>query len=423
MTADQITRFFVVGANHRSSSAMLRDRLFVDEARLPEFFARLSEAGIAQAVVLSTCDRVEVQAANGSPEDAAEAIRDLFVALSGLAADEVRDQLYAHFDDDAVRHAFAVASSLDSQVIGEPQVLGQVKEGHREARGHGMVGAELERVLQAAYTAAKRVRTESAIAERPVSIASAAAQVARDVHGDLQRATALVIGLGEIGDLICQQLRVAGLGRLTLAGPSRRTEAEARRLGCHFAPFEEVETELGNADIVVTAAGTGRYVVTAEGLSDALVHRRRRPILVLDGGVPADVDPAADALDGVFRYTLDDLERVVMEGRAQREASAAEAWRIVDDEVAAWHKGRAERHAVPSVVALRSRFEALRDEVLASNPGAGPEDATRLLVNRLLHEPSQALRGIAAGNEVAGMEDLVRRLFGLDGREDEDETQ
>ncbi|MDP6388386.1 MAG: glutamyl-tRNA reductase, partial [Alphaproteobacteria bacterium] len=233
MTADQITRFFVVGANHRSSSAMLRDRLFVDEARLPEFFARLSEAGIAQAVVLSTCDRVEVQAANGSPEDAAEAIRDLFVALSGLAADEVRDQLYAHFDDDAVRHAFAVASSLDSQVIGEPQVLGQVKEGHREARGHGMVGAELERVLQAAYTAAKRVRTESAIAERPVSIASAAAQVARDVHGDLQRATALVIGLGEIGDLICQQLRVAGLGRLTLAGPSRRTEAEARRLGCH----------------------------------------------------------------------------------------------------------------------------------------------------------------------------------------------
>ncbi len=429
MATRQSARIFVAGVNHRSGSAFLRDRLFLDETRLPNFFARLAADGVGQALVLSTCDRVEVQGAHEDPESAGAIVRALFAATSGLAETEIADQLYLRVDDEAVRHIFAVAASLDSQVIGEPQVLGQVKDGHRLAREHGMTGPELESVLRAAYAAAKRVRNETAIAERPVSIASAAVQVARDVHGNLDRVGALMIGLGEIADLITHQLRVAGLGRLALTGPSRRTEAEARRLGCNWVGLDALDSALANADIVVTACGTGGYAVTASQVGAALRRRRRRPILLFDGGMPADVDPAVEDLDGAFLYTLDDLERVVMEGRARRESSAAEAWRIIDSEVAAWRRGRAERDAVPTLVALRTHFEDLRDEILSANPKADAREATRLLVNRLLHEPSLALRDIAAAGDAADLKDtitvnrVVRRLFGIEPlvREKEEE--
>jgi glutamyl-tRNA reductase len=420
---------FVIGATRRSSSLALRDRLFIDESAALDFYRRLTESGVTQAIMLSTCDRVEVQGMAEAPDAAIDAVRVVLAARAGEKQAELAAQLETLTGDEAVRRIFAVAASLESQVIGESQVLGQVKEGHRLATRHGMVGPALESLMQAAYAAAKRVRSETEIAERSVTLASGAVQIARDLHGDLSGSTGLILGLGDMGDLIGGQLRLAGLAGTVLTGPSRRTEAEARRMGCNFVPFDDLEEALADADIVVTAAGTGRFLITVEGMEQALRRRKRRPVLILDGGVPADVEPAVHDLDGAFVYTLDDLEQVAREGRANREAAAAEAWKIVEAEADGWRRSRAERDAVPTLVSLRNRFEAMRDEILAADPNADAAEATRRLVNRLLHRPSEALRELAAESgdeaEKQAAARMVARLFGLqdmgDGNEDDKE--
>ena len=424
MAGERQARIFAVGVNHRSGSTSLRERLFVDHDMMPRFYERLARRSVSQAVVLSTCDRVEIQGADSEPETAVDAVRDIMMASSGVAPVALDAGLYAKFDEDAVRHVFAVAASLDSQVIGEPQVLGQVKEGHRLAAAAGMVGRELEWLLQTAYGVAKRVRTETAIGERAVSLASAAVEIARDLHGSLDDRSLLIIGLGDVGDLMAQQLRASGIGRVSMTGLERRVADEAHAIGAHFLPFDELAGGLARADIVVSAAGLGRYLVDEAIAAAALRARRRRPMLFLDGGVPADIEPEVHALDGAYVYTLDDLERVAHEGRQQRVALSSDAWRIVDEELEAWRVGRAERNAVPAVVALRRRFEDVRRDILAARPGIDAEEATRLLVNRLLHEPSLALRDIAAGRMAVqgeSTEDLVRRLFAL-GSENGTET-
>ncbi len=424
MAASAQARPFVVGANHRSSSVTLRDRIFLDDAKAPLFVGQLAEKGIAQAIVLSTCDRVEVQAASIEPEQDAATIRKLLVAASGQPEDAIGDQIYDFSGDEAVRHIFAVAASLDSQTIGEPQVLGQVKEGHRFAQAHGMMGDELDALLQAAYGVAKRVRTETEIGHRPVSIASAAGRIARDVQGELSSANILLVGLADMGDIIVEQLRAAGAVRLSMSGPSRRTEATAQRSGYAFLPFNTLDLALKDAEIIVAAAGTGQTLISADAMERALVQRRRRPVLVIDAGIPGDVDPNVGELEGAFLFTLEDLERVAMEGRSTRGAAAQGAWNIIDEEVGVWRRNLAGRDAAPAIVALRTQFESVRDELLAAEPGANAEDATRMLINRLLHQPSNAMRELAetkaASRDVSfrSAEQLLRRLFGLGARDD-----
>jgi glutamyl-tRNA reductase len=405
----------VVGATHRSSTIVLRDRLFIDDAAAPDLFRRLAEAGVRQAIVLSTCDRVEVQGMSEAPLEAIDTACGILADRAGSDSAAIAGEIESLTGDSAARRIFGVAASLESQVVGEPQVLGQVKAAHRLATRHGMVGPELETLLQAAYMAAKRVRTETPIAERSVTLASGAVQTARDLHGDLSEVSGLILGLGDMGDLIGGQLRLAGVVRMVLTGPSRRSEAEARRMGCNFTPFEALDDALAEADIIVTASGAGRYLVTAEAMERALKRRRHRPVLVIDGGVPGDVEPAVHELDDAFVYTLDDLELVARHNRAGREAAAEDAWRIVDAAVTAWRRSRAERDAVPTLVALRDRFDAIRDEVLAADPKADAGEATRRLVNRLLHTPSKALRDVAgnAGEDADEAVRVVTRLFGL----------
>lgn len=418
MSPRDAARVFVVGSNHRSGTALLRDRLFVDEAMLPHALEQLRAAGIEQALILSTCDRTEIQAVGAAAESAAALVRGAFASIGNVGPEEIVEQSYTLFDDAALRHIFAVASSLDSQVIGEPQVLGQVRASHRISSECGMVGPELDAVLQAAYGVAKRVRSETEIARQPVSIASVAARIAQDLHGDLAECSALVVGLGEIGELIHEQLRLAGLRDSTLTGPMARTEAAARRAGLHYAPFEDLAGALVKADIVVSAAGTGRWIVNRELVEEALRARRRKPILLLDVAVPADVDRDVEGADGAFLYAFDDLERVALEGRSRRQKAAADAWRIVDEALDAWRRRAAEKGAIPAVVALRGYFDAAREQVLADHPGADAAQATRLLVNRLLHRPLTAMRDIvSAGDErsladAGRLEALIRHLFG-----------
>ena len=398
----------VVGADFRSGSAEARDRMFVADGDVAAFLDGLAAAGITQALVMSTCDRIEVQAAAADPAAAGAAIRAALAARAGLPVAEVAAQTYSHTGDAALRHIFAVASGLASMIVGEPEVLGQLKAAHRAAA----TGPVLEPVLQAAYAAAKQVRSETAVARGPVSLAACAVRVAQDVQGDLSRASALLLGAGDMGALMLQHFHQAGLRRLVAAAPSAdRAAALARHHGCSGTTFDDLAGALPAADVVIAAAGLGHRLVTADMVAAALIKRRHRPMFLLDAAVPGDIDPAADRVDGAYRYELDDLEQVAQEGRAGREAAAAQAWAIVDQHVAAFAQSRAARQAAPAVRQLRDHFEAVRAEVLA-NGDLDAAAATRLLINKLLHAPSGALR--------AGADDApALRLFGITPNQEE----
>jgi glutamyl-tRNA reductase len=410
---------FVTGANHRSSPLALRDRLFFDEAGHAELLRRLKARGVAEAVALATCDRVEVQGAAGEPEAAMTAAVEEIARGADMDAAEIQGQFYRLTGDKALRHVLAVAASLDSLVIGEPQVLGQVKASHKLSQSLGLTGPALDAALAAAYGAAKRVRSETRVAEGPVSLAAAAAQVARDLHGELGQVACLAIGLGDMGLLLAEHFLNAGLKRLVVAAASpTRAEAAARSLNANHAGLEGLGDLLAASDIVISAQGAGSYAVTTAQVGAALARRRRKPVFLIDAAIPADLPAEIDALDGAFRYDLEALERLAMQGRSTREAAANDAWRILDEEMAAFLQGRAERRAVPVLSALRGRFEAERARLLKETPGLDAAEATRLLINRLLHDPSEALRAIAAeGGGEGDMEALLRRLFRLNGEE------
>jgi len=418
----KIPMAMVVGANHRSSAMSIRDRLFVEDAQVPGFLERLRDAGIKEGMVVSTCDRVEIQAVHEDPAAAAESIIEILAAHAELTPADLRGQTYALTGDDAVKQIFRVAASLDSLVVGEPQVLGQIKACHRLASDAGMAGPALESILQAAYAAAKRARNETRIGERPVSIAAAAARLAQDLHGDLGRRSGLLIGTGEMGEMVAQAMTEEGLGDITAVHPTAaRAEALARELDCHVGDFDDLARLLDEADIVLTALGSRRHVVTSDMMLVAIHRRRRRPVFLVDTSLPGDVDPAVNRIEEAFLYDLADLEGVVMDGRVSRETEARKAEEIIDAEVEAFLRGRAERVAVPALGDLRNHFEDVRAQVLAE-AGDDAEKATRLLVNRLLHTPSEALRGEAArgddgGGGWAAAEGLIRRLFGLSGPE------
>lgn len=414
-----MTRPVVIGANHRSSALAVRDALFVDDAAQSAFLDDLRKAGMEQALAVATCDRVEVWTLHHDPAVAEAAVINIFARRGQMTGRALQGQLYRLADQAAVKHIFAVTSSLDSLVIGEPHVLGQVKACQRMARDSGMCGAEMENLLAAAYGCAKRVRSETAIAERPVSIASAAVQFAQDLHGDLKTCDGLLLGAGDMGELVAEAMLAAGLRRLMVAAPRiSRAEAVAASLNCHVAPFDDLAPLLADADLVVTAIGGRHTAIGPEQVHQALRKRRRKPIFLVDVGIPGDVDPAVNRVDGAYLYDLTDLERVAMEGRASREQAAREAWSIVEVELAAFIKTVAARVAVPAIVSLRGRFELAREQVLA-DCGDDAGKASRLLINRLLHEPSEAMKEIAAAGEAGktdweSAERLLRLLFKLD---------
>ena len=388
------SRLCLVGVNRRSAGAALCERLFAEEIDPGGLLARLGPGagaggvagGVAEAMVLATGERLEVAALADDPPAAVAAVTEALAQETGTLVADIGAQSFHYLGAEAARHLFAVAAALDSQGLGEPQILDQIKEGHRRAAEAGVAGPGLAALLRAAVLAAARVRAETALAEQPVSIAASALLVARDVHGALDRRGALLIGLGEMGEFMSAELIEAGIGNLVVAHPSAaRAEAAARRLGCHFRPWEELDDALAGADIVVAAMGTGRYTVTASQVETALKRRRREAMFFIDAAVPGDLDPAVAPLDGAYLYDLEDLERVALGGKADRAAETATAWRILDQELAAFFRGPAEGNATPDLDARRQRFEAARAEVLAEGP-ASAEDATLRLVERLLRD-------------------------------------
>jgi glutamyl-tRNA reductase len=406
-----MTSLVVAGFDHRCAPAELRERLHIDDGGQRSALAGLRAAGFREALVLSTCDRV---VAVGLADGDAMAVPAL-VAAAGLSGHDLPPPLRLA-GAEAEAYVFAVAAALDSQTVGEPHVLGQLKSAHRLAQDLGHAGPGLAPVLDAAYAAAKRVRSETRIAEGPVSMAAACARLCQDLHGDLARLSALLIGGGDMAALLAEQLRAEGLGDIVcIARLPRRAEAAARRLGGHVGGLEELPRLLAGADIVVAGQGDGRYVVSRDIAESALKARRRRPVFFADAAVPRDVEPRVQDLDGAFVYDLDDLERIAARGLAGRRAEVDKARSILAEELGRYRAGRAERRAASAVVRLRRRFEAARAAALAETGDAAR--ATELVVNRLLHAPSERLRRIAAEQGEAGAEAALARLFGEDGEE------
>ncbi len=405
-------RLVVAGIDHRTAPADLRDRLQIDDEAMPGVLGSMRKSGFAEAIVLSTCDRsVVIGLADGTDV----ATVPLLATAAGLPASDLPAGLKL-VDEEAEDYLFAVASALDSQIVGEPQVLGQLKAAHRIAQDLGYAEAGLAPVLDAAYGAAKRVRSETRIAEGPVSMATACARLCRDLHGDLSRTSALAIGPGDMTALLVEQLRAAGLREVVcVAARRRRAEGLAQRLSGHVGDIADLPRLLAGADIVVAGQGDGRYVVTREAAEQALKARRRKPIFFADAAVPRDVEPKVETLDGAFVYDLDDLERVAAEGRAGREAEVVRARAILAEEIGRYRAGRAERRGISAVTRLRRRFETERDKALAETGDAAR--ATELVIHRLLHAPSERLRRIAADEGEAGAEAALKRLFGDDEEE------
>lgn len=414
-----LSRLVVVGASHRTSSETTRDRLFISEDDLPAFLEKIVDGGFSEAVAMSTCARTEIIGLADDLGIAQAGALRVLADLGTLKPETLAAEIYTHEREDALRHLFRVVASLDSPIVGEPEVTGQFRDAVRIAETHDRIGSGLNSIVHAANGAAKRVRSETPIGERSVSMAACASQVARDVQGDLSRAGAILVTGGEMGELVVDQLRSAGLSRLTVMARSRaRAEIGARRYECHHAVLDDLPGTLPGADIVISSLGAGNYLIDRDLASATLAARRRRPMLFIDVAIPSDVDPAVNDLDGAFVYSLDDLERIALEGRSLRDKAADDAATIVDEEIGKFQRAASERNATPAVTALRDHFERVRGDVLADLAAGDPalDEATRRLVNRLLHAPSESLRTLAAENDpsAAQAEELIRRLFGID---------
>ena len=402
--------FLIVGVNHRTGPQLLRERLQGDAGDVLRLLGRCREAGITQAMAVATCDRCEVWCVTADSATVQSRLAGLLAEAGGVTEAEIAPRLHALTDGAALRYAFAVAASLESQIVGEPQVLGQVKESQQLAQHAGMSGPELDRILEAAYQAAKRVRHDTGIAGQSVSMAACAVSVLRRMHGDVSGLSGLVIGDGDMAELIFEQVSATGMKRWTMVHPQeRRAKSWAERNHSHWRPFGELREALAASDLVVSALDLGAELVSVDMVKAALKARKRRPILLIDSGVPGDMDARIAELDDAFLYTLDDLERLAMAGRQHRASEAEEAWRIVDQSVASFRRQLTEQEAAPVIADLHRHFEQHRAEVLAQ-PGIDAAEATRRLINRLLHHPSVALKAAAPARD---LEAALRRLFGL----------
>jgi len=406
----------VLGLNHRTAPIEVRERIVFDAGQLPRALAQLAALpGVAEAVVVSTCNRTELYCVGAEAEPLARWLVSESGGDSALA-----DCLYRIEGPEAARHLFSVAAGLDSLILGEPQILGQLKDAYRAAQRAGTTGADLNRLFQTAFAVAKRIRTETAIGASAVSVASAGIRLARRVFAGLERHTALLVGAGEMIELTARHLHAQAIGRLIIANRSTdRAERIAAGLRASVIRLDVLAAHLPQADIVVSSTARPGQVITLADVTAALEARRRRPMLMLDLAVPRDIDPAVGALEDVYLYTIDDLREVVDENVKAREAEAAVARRLVDEDVAAFMAGSKERDAAPLIRELRSQGEALRDAALAEArrqlaAGRPPDEVlaqlATTLTNRLLHAPSAALRE-AAGSGDATLAEAAARLF------------
>lgn len=419
----------VLGLNHTTAPVEIREQLIFGGAEAGRALTQVSKlGGIREAVVLSTCNRTEFFVA--AEERGIGALRAWLKADQQLSP-AAQQALFQLTGDAAIRHLFRVACGLDSMVLGEPQILGQLKEAWRLAEQAGTAGTQLGRLFRHTFSVAKKVRTETGIGSSPVSVAYAAVTLAGQFFTGLPRHTALLIGAGATIELVAQHLVARAIGRMFVANRDvDRAEALAARFGAYALPLTALDGTLPMADIVISSTASPDPVISLAQMQQAIRARKRRPVFAVDMAVPRDLDPAIAELTDVYLYTIDDLDQVVLAGQNSREAAAVDAERILAEEARRYLEIERSKAVAPVITALRDQGDAVRREVLeqarrrlaaGADPDAVLEYLAGSLLKKLLHQPTVRLReaGEASDQELI---EAAHELFGLSGFGGDEDT-
>ena len=409
------------GLNHTTAPLEVREKVTFDEGMLSDALNELTgETGIDEAAILSTCNRTEIYCTLDAVDQ--EWPIDWFSGYHGCRKNELHGYLYTHPDAGAVKHVLRVASGLDSMVVGEPQVLGQLKRAYRTAREAGSIGKMLNRLFQHSFKVAKDVRSNTMIGNHPVSVAYAAVRLARQIFGDLSRHTALLIGAGETIELAAKHLHDSGLHKMIIAN---RSPERAQKLGQQYSAYaitlNEIPRHLDEADIVISSTASRRPLLRKDMIEAAVLERRHKPVFILDIAVPRDVEPEVGELEDVYLYSVDDLKSIIDDNIKSRREAVKQAEQIIDTEVAQFMDWVNSQDAVATIRALRNQAQRVRADVLEAalqklRLGAAPEDllheVTHNLTNKLIHPPSARLNKYE-GSQQDDLLRAVRDLYNL----------
>jgi len=424
----------VVGLSHKTAAVEVREKVAFSPTQMEKPLRQLVELpDITEAVIVSTCNRVEVYVTTRDIAGGISRVKRFLADYHQLDLDTLDNHLYAHHGEDAIRHVFRVASSLDSMVVGEPQILGQIKTSYGYAAEFKASGIILNRFLHKAFSVAKRVRTETKIASSAVSVAFAAVELARKIFNDLSDKTVMLIGAGEMCELAAKHFLNNGVRGLMV---TNRTFERAEKLAEEFAgnavPFESLFDQLHKADIILSSTGAPHTIIGARDLDEVMRRRKHKPMFFIDIAIPRDIDPGVNDVDNVYLFTVDDLQEVVQSNLAQRAEEARKAEDIVTQEIGQFFKWLSSLDVTPTIVALRSKFDEIRKAELEKTLGNWkdlPPDAqkrleacTMAIMNKLLHPPTSLLKKAGQGGRTDLYIDAVRSLFELeiDSGPDED---
>ncbi len=415
----------LLGVSHKTAPVDVRERLDFSSRDLGAAVEALAtRPSAAESVVLSTCNRSEVYVACENPAQARDEIIQFLSTYHSLSADSFTPHLFSLGDDAAAKHLFRVAAGLDSLVVGEPQILGQVKDAFETASGRRCTGPMLSKLFHWSFGVGKRVRTETAVGEGAVSVSFAAVTLARKIFGRLDGRHVLVIGAGEISSLTAEHLRAQGVGDIVITSrTAAHAEALAASVGGRAARWEDVPLLLASADIVITATGSQRPILTRAQVEATTARHRHDPLFIIDLAVPRDVEAAVGDIEQVFLYNVDDLQTIVQENLSRRSREIAHAETIVAEELLKFATWQRSRGAVPTVVALRQRFDAIRRAELQRLDGklnglppearARVDEVTRLIVEKLLLEPTEQLKALPDEETQIAYTEAINRLFRL----------
>ncbi len=417
--------FILAGINHRSAPVEVRERMSIDDSRLAAALAGLvRREGIAEGLILSTCNRVEVIANATIPGDPEPVIRSFLADYHHCSLAPYDKHLYWRRQEGVIEHLFRVASSLDSMIVGEPQILGQFKQAFAVAQQAGALKGELHEVANQALAVGRRVRRETALGSAAISVSYAAVELAKKIFGSLEGKTIFILGAGKMSELAARHLTSSGAQSIFVSNRNHERAAElAKSFKGEAIPFDSIFERLHEADIVICSTGAPHFVIRREHAERMLAARKNRPVFLVDIAVPRDVDPAAGELDNVFLYNIDDLDQVVETNRKLRQQEAARAEEIVQQETQKMLRRLASRHAAPTIVAIERRLEAIRENelerfrgrlaTLSAEQREAVDGLMRAILNKILHGPITELKSAAGQPENGTLAQMIRRVFGV----------
>lgn len=426
----------LIGSNHRSAPVAVRERMSFPLQKLPEAHQDLLRAdGIEEGMILSTCNRVEILVrAAGEPAASAESVKGFLAEQQNLSVEEIDRYTYQFVDGDAIRHLFSVASGLDSMIMGEPQILGQVKQAYQMGKEHRTIGPVLDRLLQHCLSTAKKVRTDTGISRNAVSVAYAAVELARKIFGDLEGRSAMLLGAGEMGDLVGRHLVSNGVRDLIVCSRTfTNAVLRAEAMGGKAIHWEESLDYLRRVDILVSCTGASHSVLTKKDVSQALRGRRLGPLFLIDIAVPRDIDPQVNELNNVYLYDIDALQGVIDSNLEERRQAAEDAKRVIGDEVVSFDRWIQSQEVTPLIVSLRQALLEVGEYELDRYRGKlgqlddrqqkTVEELTRAIIQKILHRPIRRLRASIDRGDTLECTSLYREIFGMEQLEEKAGTE